>query len=79
MAQAESVVTVTGIKLELSYEEAQAVQDVLGLVGGSPMTTRRRYIDSVYSALSGVGVVSRGCQDDYVAEYDDRDGRISFK
>ena len=81
MAKAEKVqvVQVKGIKLELSVEEAQALQDVLGLVGGSPSTTRRRFIDPIYSALDAVGFVSRGCQDGYDFDDDDRDGRITFK
>ena len=39
------------IQLTLDKEEAKALFDVLSLIGGYSGTTRRKYIDSIFSAL----------------------------
>lgn len=41
------------ITLELTADEARAVRDVMGFVGGDPRVTRRGLIDSVRQVLAG--------------------------
>lgn len=42
------------VTLELSKEEARLLRDVLQLVGGSPVDTRRRYAASILIPLENV-------------------------
>ena len=42
------------ITLELSKDEAEALLSVLGKVGGSPSTSRRKFIAPIYDALFGL-------------------------
>lgn len=51
-----SVITTTTkevqvLTLELSVEEVKAIYTILRKIGGSPDTSARKYIDSVYAAL----------------------------
>ena len=46
-----------GVLLELSNEEAQAVRDILGVVGGIANTTRRKHTDGVLTALEDAGYI----------------------
>lgn len=77
MAKAEKVPVTQpvpfNVVLTLSREEAEAVIDVLGMVGGPPKVTRRKYTDAVYYALAPlVGTsIDRGTMHD-------KDGSISF-
>ncbi len=69
-----TVVSTETITLELSLEEAQALTDVLGLVGGSRVRSRRALIDNVYMALVSTDIK-------YIATFkvQDRTGSITFK
>lgn len=49
---AKATMRIVAVTLELELEEVQALQAVLGLVGGEPRTTRRRYIDAIRGALN---------------------------
>lgn len=51
------------VNLELTREEASALRQILGSVGGPPFTTRRGLTDSILIALNNVGVESRGIED----------------
>lgn len=51
------------VNLELTREEASALRQVLGSVGGPPSTTRRGLIDSIMWALNDIGVKSRDLDD----------------
>lgn len=55
--------TVTaGVTLTLSVDEASALRDILGRVGGVPTETRRGLTTAVYDALNAAGV-PRGPRD----------------
>ena len=51
------------VNLELTREEASALRQVLGSVGGPPATTRRSLIDSITVALNDVGIKPRDLND----------------
>jgi hypothetical protein len=55
--------------LEISREEAQALYDLTGRIGGQPKTSRRGLMDSIGRALSEVG---------FNASSQDMFGTISF-
>ena len=55
MAKAEKIVTPT-IRLELTQDEAEALEVVLNHVGGTPSTTRRGVIDNISTALLAAGI-----------------------
>jgi hypothetical protein len=46
----------TTIVLELTYEEAECIQRISNLIGGSPLTTSRQLIDNVGEALEALGI-----------------------
>lgn len=56
MAQASKAVKTT-YTLELSEDEARAMRNILGRVGGPPATTPRKHADALIKALTAVGVV----------------------
>jgi hypothetical protein len=56
------------VVLTLSQEEAKTLRQIVGRIGG-PVTTRRRYLDQILSALNAVG---------YTYKPSDVTGYISF-
>jgi hypothetical protein len=54
-----------GVTLKLSEAEAQFLMDVTELIGGDPLTSRRKYSDAVRSALYQAGVKSGYPVQDY--------------
>ncbi len=60
------------ILLCLEHDEAQALYDLLGRVGGPAKTTRRKHADTMMRALE-----SAGLSDSDKTDIDD--GRIYFK
>ena len=59
-----------GIEMSLDIEEAQALADVLGFVGGPP-EGRRRYIEGILQALTSNGFSGEN--------YSDLNGEIRFE
>ena len=59
-ANAQTVVKVTGIKLELSELEARTIRDLMQVIGGSPHDTRRGVTDDINEALREAGVQRSG-------------------
>ena len=55
MAKATLVPAESEVQLTLSKAEAQTLVDVIGLAGGCPSTTRRKYADNIMDALGKVG------------------------
>ena len=55
MAKATLVPAEPEVQLTLSKAEAQTLVDVIGLAGGCPSTTRRKYADNIMDALGKVG------------------------
>jgi hypothetical protein len=55
---------VPGISLTLSMDEANMLTSILGRVGGSPNTSPREHVDSVYKALTTNGA-KRGIDYDH--------------
>jgi hypothetical protein len=47
------------VTLILTDAEAQTLADILGMIGGNPVTTRRKHADSIDNALSSVGFDSQ--------------------
>lgn len=44
------------VVIQLDYEEAITLVSILGKIGGDPITTRRKYLDRMWSALQSTGV-----------------------
>ena len=62
------------VMLELSQEEAQFLMDVVGAtITGDPLTSRRKFTDEIYHALSALGFEIRN--------HSNRDfaGQVEFK
>ena len=60
-----------GVTLYLTDDEARTLADILGWVGGNPITTRRGYVDAILDTLKSAGYKFR--------LRDDLHGRIDFK
>jgi len=56
MATAEKVPANYKVTLTLNQNEAETLRRLLSKVGGDPLTTRRRFISSIASALQTAGV-----------------------
>jgi hypothetical protein len=56
MATAEKVPVNYKVTLTLNQNEAETLRRLLSKVGGDPLTTRRRFISSIASALQMAGV-----------------------
>lgn len=50
----ETVVEADGVRLDLTREEAEALFDVTEFIGGHSVHTRRKHIDSIRRALTGI-------------------------
>ena len=46
----------TTITLVLTRDEAETLKRVANCIGGSPQTTRRSHMDSIITALHGLGI-----------------------
>jgi type II secretory pathway predicted ATPase ExeA len=59
MAKAEMKLTDYTLNLTLNQNEAETLLIILGKIGGTPTTTRRRFADAMRKALNtaGVGIV----------------------
>ncbi len=51
----EPVKPIKQVTLTLTEAEAQTLADILGMIGGHPLTTRRKYAESISDALHSVG------------------------
>lgn len=72
MAKCKTIIK--SVQLDLSIEEAEVLVTILHRVGGNPETSKRKYTDSILSALTG-----RGIEDRYDGEISDKTHAIYFK
>lgn len=59
----ERIVHPGKVSLELSENEAQALRDLLGNVGGDPVQSRRKYVDTILNGLQECGIYRSGAED----------------
>jgi hypothetical protein len=52
----------TSVTLTLTGKEAETLVGILGRVGGSPDNSDRKYVDSIYKALSGCAIEYNGSE-----------------
>lgn len=69
-------VDVERVELILSVEEARFVRDLMGMVGGNQINSRRRHADSIIDALNSAGIYS-SITDEYM-NHEDVEGQSSI-
>jgi hypothetical protein len=58
MATAKKTDETYKVKLTLTKAEAETLHIILGLVGGNPVNSPRKYADSIQEALDKIGVTN---------------------
>ena len=78
-ATVKTEVKVTGVTLELTSQEATVIRDLMQVVGGSSLLTRRGFTDRINRALKDAGVKrTTHTNDMFAPRADDLTGTLYF-